>query len=864
MAIGTGVFESNPTGRGAMTDGVYATQATDLLSDAQPEIEIDIEPDPEDPIALTVVVEIEDPHGVNLLDTVLAPEEGAEHENVKGLVSALVTDFDDDKMSRDQWEKTYREGLKLLGLQIEQRTEPWDGACGVFHPLLTEAVVRFQSEAITETFPASGPVKTQIIGKVTPERTAAAERVKDDMNWRLTDEMPEYRVEHERLLWSLPIAGSAFKKVYFDESLGRQVSTFVPAEDVVVNYGAQDIASAERVTHVIRRSETWLKKMIAAGVYSEVDLDGSSPDADETQDEKDKLIGVDGANSQMYTLLEIQVNLCLEGEDDDVPLPYVVTLLKDTNELLSIRRNWAEDDPRHKPLVHFVHYQYIVGFGFYGFGLVHLVGGHAAAGTSLLRQLVDAGTLSNLPGGFKARGMRVQGADTPISPGEFRDVDVTSGTIRDNILPLPYKEPSGTLFQLLQSIVEDGRKSAAISDVSFSEANQNAPVGTTLALIERQLKTLSAVQARVHAAMRIEFKLIKALVASNGEREYPYDADPDRNAKDADYSIIEILPVSDPNATTMGVRIAQYQAVLELATRSPQLYDMAYLHREMLNVLGLKNAQKIVPLPNDQKPRDPVSENMAVLMGKPVRAFVAQDHQSHIVCHQAFMQDPKIGMLLGQNPNAQAMFGSMQAHIAEHAAYAYRDQVQKALGVPLPDPNEEMDTEMEYQLAGLLAQAAQAVQAQNQQEQAQIQAQQKAQDPVLQLQQAELQLRDREVKVKEGDLQLKAAKTQAEIASMNPQAAQAQAAVEMQTKALAAQADEQRKTAAMATEQQRKTVAAAEEQSRARAIMASDEARKAYTAAAEAQRARERHDNEMRMAQERSAAQSKKPEGEKK
>lgn len=795
------MIEKSMPASGAITDGVYQSQITDITSRADPEIDIEVIPDIEGMSVVELEVEYEDSHDANLLETVFAGDK--ERREIQAKATEWVTLYEQDLRSREQWEKTYREGLKLLGLQMEERTEPWEGACGVIHPLLTEAVVRFQSEAITETFPAHGPVKTQVIGKQTPDRTAAAERVKDDMNWRLTDEMPEYRVEHERLLWSLPIAGSAFKKVYHDASRGRQVSMFVPAEDVVVNYGASDLHEAERITHVMRRSKNWIERMIANGAYIDDEIGDPVVEQDETQQEKDKVIGVDGANSDQHTILEMLVDLEIEptGEDEDeqeYAWPYVVTINKSTSKVMSIRRNWRAEDPKKIKLQHFVHYTYITGFGFYGFGLVHLVGGHAKAGTSLLRQLVDAGTLANIPGGFKTRGMRIKNDDSPIKPGEFKDVDITSGALKDNIMTLPYKEPSGTLFNLLQSIVEDGRKAANISDAAFSDANQNAPVGTTLALIERQLKTLSAVQARIHAAMRIEFKLVKELVKENGERSYPYDADPDRMTKDADYDMVEIIPVSDPNATTMGVRIAQYQAAFDLSSKAPQLYDQAFLHREMLQTLGIKNVAKIVPLPDEQKPRDPVSENMAILMSKPVKAFLQQDHTSHIMVHQSFMNDPKIGMLLGQNPNAQVMFNAMQAHIAEHAAYQYRAQVQQMMGVELPDPNQEMDPQAEFVLAGLLAQAAQAAQAQNQNEQAQAQAQQRAQDPLVQMQQEELKLKGREVAVKERDQMLKEQMAVQE-GKISAQGAPGKAAIEQQ----AAITDMQAKTAAAANEQRR-------------------------------------------------------------
>lgn len=796
------MIEKSLPASGAITDGVYQSQITDITSRADPEIEIEVVmPDTEGMTVVELETEVIDSHDANLLETVFADEKA--RKEIQAKATEWVTLYEQDLRSREQWEKTYREGLKLLGLQMEERTEPWEGACGVIHPLLTEAVVRFQSEAITETFPAHGPVKTQVIGKQTTERTAAAERVKDDMNWRLTDEMPEYRVEHERLLWSLPIAGSAFKKVYHDASRGRQVSMFVPAEDVVVNYGASDLHEAERITHVMRRSKNWIERMIANGAYIDDEIGDPVVEQDETQQEKDKVIGVDGANSDQHTILEMLVDLEIEptGEDEDeqeYAWPYVVTINKSTSKVMSIRRNWRAEDSKKIKLQHFVHYTYITGFGFYGFGLVHLVGGHAKAGTSLLRQLVDAGTLANIPGGFKTRGMRIKNDDSPIKPGEFKDVDITSGALKDNIMTLPYKEPSGTLFNLLQSIVEDGRKAANISDAAFSDANQNAPVGTTLALIERQLKTLSAVQARIHAAMRIEFKLVKELVKENGERSYPYDADPDRMTKDADYDMVEIIPVSDPNATTMGVRIAQYQAAFDLSSKAPQLYDQAFLHREMLQTLGIKNVAKIVPLPDEQKPRDPVSENMAILMSKPVKAFLQQDHTSHIMVHQSFMNDPKIGMLLGQNPNAQVMFNAMQAHIAEHAAYQYRAQVQQMMGVELPDPNQEMDPQAEFVLAGLLAQAAQAAQAQNQNEQAQAQAQQRAQDPLVQMQQEELKLKGREVAVKERDQMLKEQMAVQE-GKISAQGAPGKAAIEQQ----AAITELQAKTAAAANEQRR-------------------------------------------------------------
>jgi hypothetical protein len=838
------MIEKSLPGNGAMTEGVYQGQITDITSRADPEIDVELMPEDGEDMAMEVEVdETENQHGDNLLETVFATDKGK--QKISGLAEELITQFDEDKRSREKWEKTYREGLKLLGLQTEERTEPWEGACGVVHPLLTEAVVRFQSEAITETFPAHGPVKTQVLGKQTPERLASAERVKDDMNWRLTDEMPEYRIEHERLLWSLPIAGSAFKKVYFDESRGRQVAMFVPAEDVVVNYGASDLHEAERITHHMRRSKNWLERMIESGTYLDEEIGEPAVSQEETQTAKDDVLGISGANSEQYDVLEMLVDLMIEptpdGEDEQAyGWPYVVTINKSTNKLMSIRRNWHENDPRKIKRQHFVHYSYITGFGFYGFGLLHLVGNHADAGTKLLRQLVDAGTLANLPGGYKTRGMRIKDDQTPHRPGEFKDADVASGVLKDNIMTLPYKEPSATLFNLLQSIVEDGRKTANISDAAFSDANQNAPVGTTLALIERQLKTLSAVQARVHAAMRIEFKLIKDLVKDNGERTYPYDADPDRMTKNEDYATVEIIPVSDPNATTMGVRIAQYQAAFDLAGKAPQLYDQAFLHREMLQTLGIKNVNKIVPMPEDHKPRDPVSENMALLMSKPVKAFLQQDHQSHIMVHQAFMNDPKVGMLLGQNPNAQVMFNAMQAHIAEHAAYQYRAQVQQAMGVELPDPNESMDPQAEYSLAGLLAQAANTVMAQNKNEQAQAAAQQQAQDPLLQMQKEELQLRGREVTVKEDKQKLEREIAAAE-GKLTPQGQQPDPQQIVAAQALQAttqqklQHTQQKHQLSLGQAQRQQQIAAAQAQAQQR--------RAEEQAAAQERRAQEVHDH---------------------
>jgi len=712
---------------GAMTDGVKTLQSP-LAQTLDPTIEVEIESDePDEQEGTTNINPFT--HGDNLAETL--PD-----EKLSEVAQELCFKFKADEMSRKDWEQTYKDGLKLLGLKIEEVTKPWAGACNVVHPLLSEAVVKFQAETILETFPAAGPVKTKIIGAVTKEKEQAGARVSEDMNWRLTDQMTEYRQEHERLLWNLPIAGSAFKKVYYDAQLGRQVSMFVPAEDFIVAYGTADLQTAERYTHRMRKSENELDAMMGAGLYRKMPISDAPQGLNEDiHKQKDDISGLDGGQDDRHVILEFH---CLMDIEDKGARPYVVTINKTDEQVLAIYRNWEEDDTLFRRRDYFVHYPYIVGFGFYGYGLIHLIGSHASAATSITRQLVDAGTLSNLPGGFKTRGLRVKGDDTPIAPGEFRDVDVPSGTLAENIQPLPYKEPSAVLFQLLQNIVEEGRRFASVSDATIADANQQAPVGTTLALLERTLKVMSAVQARVHAALKQEFKLLKEVIEQNMGDEYPYEVEPDKAVKKADYAIVEIIPVSDPNAATMSQRIMQTQAVMQLAQQDPQLYDKAEIHREMLSALGIKNAEKLLPSLEDQKPRDPISENMAVMMGKPVRAFAYQDHEAHMQTHQAFMQDPKLAMTLGQNPNAQMMFNAMQSHIAEHAAYAYRNQAQMMLGVELPDPNEAMPQEVEFQLSGLMAQAAQKVLQTNQAQAQQQQAQQQQQDPLVQIEQAKV------------------------------------------------------------------------------------------------------------------------------
>ena len=708
---------------------------------------------------------------------------------MQSLAGDLDSDIDNDLGSRKEWEKAYTEGLKLLGLQYEERTEPWNGACGVFHPMITEAVVRFQSEAITETFPAQGPVRTKILGKQTPEKDEAAERVQDDMNYELTEVMREFRPEHERMLWSLPATGSAFKKVYYDPSLGRQVSMFIPAEDIILPYGATDLDTCYRVTHVMRKTKAEIVRLQQAGFYRDVEIGDPDKAQTDIQKAKDKETGFSATDDDRYTLYESHVDLvikddpCCEMDEDGEPvgltLPYVVTMIKGTNTILAIRRNWKEDDDLRLKRQHFVHYQYIPGFGAYGFGLFHLIGGYAKSATSIMRQLVDAGTLSNLPGGLKSRGLRIKGDDTPIAPGEWRDVDVASGQIRDAILPLPYKEPSAVLAGLMDKIVEEGRRFAATADMKVSDMSAQAPVGTTLALLERQLKVMSAVQARMHYTLKQELNLLADIIKDYTDDEYDYDPDSDapRKAKKSDYSHIDIIPVSDPNAATMSQRVVQYQAVIQMAQMAPEIYDLPKLHRGMLEVLGIKNADKLVPLPEDEKPKDPVSENQAILKQSPAKAFFFQDHAAHIAVHMAMKQDPTIAALIGQNPNAPKIMAALDAHIAEHAGFQYRQQIEQQLGMPLPAEDAKLPPEIEVSLAGMLAQAAQQALAQNQATAQQQQAQQMAQDPVVQMQQQELQIKQGELQLKMQESQAKLQLAQAEL-QLKAQELQAKTALE--------------------------------------------------------------------------------------
>ena len=732
---------------------------------------------------LGIEIEIEDPESVGItaggLEILIEPGADIESEEFNAnlaedipddilaeIAGDLISEYEEDVSSRKDWMQTYVDGLELLGMKIEERSEPWEGACGVYHPLLSEALVKFQSETIMETFPAAGPVKTQIIGKETPKKKEAAERVRDDMNYQLTDVMVEYRGEHERMLWGLGLSGNAFKKVYFDPSLNRQVSIFVPAEDVVVPYGATNLETAERVTHVMRKTENELRRLQVAGFYRDIDLPEPSNTMDDVEKKIAEKMGFRATTDDRYKLLEMQVYLDLPGyedKDDDgdetgIALPYIVTIDKTSQEVLAIRRNYQPDDDMKQKRSHFVHYGYIPGFGFYHFGLIHLIGAYAKSGTSLIRQLVDAGTLANLPGGLKSKGMRTKGDDTPIAPGEFRDVDVASGTIRDNILPLPYKEPSQVLMSLMNQIVDEGRRFASAADLKVSDMSAQAPVGTTLAILERTLKIMSAVQARIHYAMKQEFRLLKTIIADYTPEEYSYEpVEGSRRAKKSDYDNVEVIPVSDPNAATMSQKVVQYQAVMQMAAANPQIYDQVELNRQMLEVLGIKNIGKLVPSAEDQKPKDPVAENMAVMNMKPVKAFIYQDHEAHITVHIAAIKDPKIAAIIGQNPQAQTMMAAMMAHINEHVAFEYRKQIEQQMGIPLPAPDEELQPEMELEVSRMMAMAAQKLIQKNEAEAQQQQAQQAAQDPVVQMQMQELQIKKEEVDIKKAKLQIDAA-----------------------------------------------------------------------------------------------------------
>jgi hypothetical protein len=736
-------------------------ELADIAQDDTPAVEMEVEfelPVGADGVVVELEAEAEtaEEFGDNLAEYMDAGE-------LQKLASEMVELVEADVNSRKDWVEMYVKGLEVLGMKYEERTEPWEGACGVFSTVLTEAAIRFQSETIIETFPAQGPVKTEIIGAIDKLKEEAAERVREDMNYKLTEEMPEYRPEHERMLYNLGLAGAAFKKVYFDPSIGRQTAVFIPAEDLIIPYGASSARTAERVTHIMRKTKNDIKKLQVAGFYRDVDLGEPVTFHSDIEKRKAEDQGFTLTDDDRYQILEICVDYDMPGyeDEDGIALPYVVTIDRSTTEVLAIRRNWDENDELKLKNQHFVQYTYVPGFGVYGLGLIHIIGGYARAGTSLIRQLVDAGTLSNLPGGVKTRGLRIKGDDTPIAPGEWRDVDIPSGTMRDNMMPLPYKEPSQVLFALLNQITDEARRLGSIADMKVSDMSANAPVGTTLAILERQLKTMSAVQARVHYSMKEEFKLLKDIIRDHTPAEYEYTPQGGNpKAKQEDYDMVDVIPVSDPNSATMAQRIMQYQAIIQLSAQAPQIYDLPQLHRQMIEVLGVKNADKLVPVEDDMKPRDPVSENMAFLNGKPTKAFIYQDHDAHIAVHTSMMQDPLLMAQIGQNPQAQKMQAEIMAHISEHLAFSYRKKVEEQLGVPMPAPDSDLPEEVEVQLARLTAQAAQQVLAQSKGQAQQQQAQQMAQDPLVQMQQAELKIKQQEADTKaakvRGDLQLKA------------------------------------------------------------------------------------------------------------
>ena len=749
----------------AIEKGLYeAPEGLDEMEDMEDQ-DIDLEIEVVDPEAVTLsdgsmeITLIPDANIASLADFDANLAEMLDETQLNILSSDLTGLIEADVQSRQEWTDAYVKGLDVLGFKYEERADPWEGACGVYSNVLAEAAIRFQAEAMSETFPAAGPVKVKVLGDETKEKIEAAQRVKADMNYELTERMVEYRSEHERMLYSLGLAGSAFKKVYYDPNLGRQVAIYIPAEDVIVPYGASNIETAERVTHCMRKTKNELRKLQAAGFYREVDLGEPQQFHSDIEEKKAEENGFSLTDDNRYFVYEIHAELVIDGidDEDDIAKPYVVTIERGSGEVLAIRRNYEESDPLALKRQHFVHYPYVPGFGFYGLGLIHIIGGYAKAGTSLIRQLVDAGTLSNLPGGLKSRGLRIKGDDTPIEPGEWKDVDVPSGSIRDNIMPLPYKEPSQTLLALLNQITQEGRRLGAISDMNISDMSANAPVGTTLALLERTLKPMAAVQSRVHYSMKQEFKLLKAIIAEHAPAEYAYQ--PHRgevSARRADYMLVDVIPVSDPNSSTMAQRVVQYQAVLQMAQQAPQIYDLPQLHRQMIDVLGIKNADKLVPIEEDAKPKDPVSENMDALKGSPLKAFIYQDHQAHITAHQSFMQDPMVAQMIGQNPQAKQIMAALQAHLAEHLGFQYRQQIEEKLGAPLPKPGEELPEEIEIQLSRVVADAGTQLTQAHQQQAAQKQAQQQAQDPILQLKQAEMQVKAQEV-------QRKQAKDQADI-----------------------------------------------------------------------------------------------------
>jgi len=731
--------------------------------------------------ALEIV--IEDPESVSIMDEdggmlidfnpeMTAPDmehggnlaEVMDERDLDELSSDLIGQFESDRLSRSDWEDSYIRGLDLLGLKFEDRSTPWEGACGVFHPMLSEAVIRFQAQTIQEIYPARGPVKTSIVGPIDPDKVKQAGRVEGYLNYLITQRMKEYRTETEKMLFSLPIAGSAFRKVYYDPTLGRPCAMFVPAEDFVVSYGASDLQTCQRATHIMKRNPNEIRKLQVAGFYLDIDLPPASPDLSEIQAKYDRLTGDSESyeHDSRHTLLEMHVDLDLVGfeDEDGIALPYVVTIDRTSRAILSIRRNWLEEDDTRQRRDHYVHYQYLPGLGFYGFGLVHMIGGLSKSATSLLRQLIDAGTLANLPGGLKSRGLRIKGDDTPIMPGEFRDVDVPGGAIRDNISFLPYKEPSNVLYQLLGDIVQEGRRFASAADVKASDINGEAPVGTTLAILEREMKVMSAVQARIHHSMSQELAILSDLVKDYGPEMYPYDEKLGPIVREDFDDRVDIIPVSDPNAGTMAQRIMQYQAALQLAQQAPQMYDLPLLHRQMLEVLGIQNADKVVPLEDDIKPTDPVSENMNIINGEPVKAFMYQDHEAHITAHMALSENPEVMQIMQKAPNAKAAMAAMSSHVQEHLAFAYRAKIEKELGVQLPAPDESMPEDIELRLSRLVAPAAAQLSGKAQKmAQAEKNAEEQK-DPIIQMRQQELQIKQQEV---QGKAQSEMAKIEADM-----------------------------------------------------------------------------------------------------
>ena len=723
-------------------------------------VEVSIDPANDDSLLVSISDDDDDKPPIESLVFESNLASYMEKEELGKLGQELKSLYDSDRKSREPWETSLADGMELLGLRFEDRTVPWVGACGVFHPLLTETLVRFQASAIMEIFQPSGPVRTQILGRSTPEKEALAERKEDEMNYILLEKMTDYRAETEQLLFRLGLAGSAFRKIYYDQTLKRPAALYVPAEDFVVAYGTTDLRTCPRATHMMRKTPNDVRKMQILGLYRDIDLPDPAPDYSKLDEKYDKLKGVTRPveNDDRHLLLEMCVDLDLPGFEDTqkggkqsgIELPYVVTIDWQSSEILSIYRNWAKEDPFKNRRQYYVKWNYLPGLGFYGIGLIHLIGGMAKSATSILRQLVDAGTLANLPGGLKSRGLRIKGDSSPIMPGEWRDVDVASGVIKDNILPLPYKEPSTVLLSLMNGIVDEAKRMGAVADLAVAEGNQQAPVGTTLALLEREMKVMSAVQARLHDSLKEEFKLISDIISVDMDPQYftHTDEGADRK-KDFTSSLVAVVPVSDPNASTTGQRILQYQAAMAMAAQAPQLFDMPALARETLSAYGVRNAAMLVKDPSDIKPMDPVSENMSILNGKPVKAFPWQDQDSHIQVHMMAMQDPKMAQMVGQSPQASSIGAAAAAHITEHLALKYRNEIEKQLGAQLPPMDQPLPPDIEVQLSKLVADAANKLFQKDKAEAAAQAAQQQQQDPVVQLQQQELALKQQEVQLKQ-------------------------------------------------------------------------------------------------------------------